>query len=40
MRRFEPMLLGVASFAIILLAWEAGVRVGWLNPASWRGAPR
>jgi ABC-type nitrate/sulfonate/bicarbonate transport system permease component len=25
-------LLGVLSFVIILLAWEAAVRVGWLNP--------
>ena len=32
MRQFKPALLGVASFAVILLSWEAAVRVGWLNP--------
>jgi NitT/TauT family transport system permease protein len=32
MRQLKPALLGVASFAIILLSWEMAVRVGWLNP--------
>ena len=32
MRRLKPALLGVSSFAMILLSWEMAVRVGWLNP--------
>ena len=32
MRRAAPALLGIASFAVILLTWETAVRVGWLNP--------
>jgi NitT/TauT family transport system permease protein len=28
----SPVLLGVASFAVILLLWEAVVRLGWANP--------
>lgn len=32
MTQLKPVLLGVVSFAVILLAWEAAVRVGWLNP--------
>jgi NitT/TauT family transport system permease protein len=27
-----PVLLGILSFAAILLAWESVVRVGWVNP--------
>ena len=27
-----PVLLGIASFAVILLAWESVVRLGWVNP--------
>ena len=27
-----PMLLGIASFAVILLVWESVVRLGWANP--------
>jgi NitT/TauT family transport system permease protein len=28
----SPFILGIASFAVILLAWESVVRLGWLNP--------
>jgi len=28
----KPVLLGIASFVIILLAWESSVRLGWVNP--------
>jgi ABC-type nitrate/sulfonate/bicarbonate transport system permease component len=27
-----PIVLGVVSFAVMLVAWEAGARIGWLNP--------
>jgi len=27
-----PVVLGIASFAVILLAWESVVRLGWVNP--------
>jgi NitT/TauT family transport system permease protein len=30
--RNSRILLGLLSFVIILLAWEAAVRLGWLNP--------
>ena len=26
------VVLGIASFAVILLAWESAVRLGWVNP--------
>jgi NitT/TauT family transport system permease protein len=32
MRSAKPVALGIASFAVILIAWEAGVRLAWLNP--------
>ena len=32
MSNIKPALLGVTSFALILLAWEAAARIGWLNP--------
>jgi NitT/TauT family transport system permease protein len=32
MTQLKPALLGLVSFAVILLAWEAAVRIGWLNP--------
>jgi NitT/TauT family transport system permease protein len=32
MRQLKPALLGVASFAVILVSWEVAVRIGWLNP--------
>src|SRR5262245_4159590 len=32
MRSTRPVALGILSFAAILIAWEAGARVGWLNP--------
>jgi NitT/TauT family transport system permease protein len=32
MRYVRPAALGAASFAAILVAWEAGARLGWLNP--------
>ena len=32
MTQLKPILLGVVSFTVILLAWESAVRVGWLNP--------
>ncbi len=32
MTQLKPVLLGVVSFTVILLVWEAAVRVGWLNP--------
>ena len=28
----RPVLLGTLSFVVILVAWEAAVRVGWANP--------
>ena len=28
----SPVVLGIASFAVILLAWESVVRLGWVNP--------
>ena len=28
----KPVALGMASFAVILLAWESVVRLGWVNP--------
>lgn len=28
----KPLLLGALSFSVILVIWEAGARVGWLNP--------
>src|SRR5579859_4783515 len=30
--KMKPVFLGIASFAMILLAWESGVRLGWVNP--------
>ncbi|PYS48622.1 MAG: ABC transporter permease, partial [Acidobacteria bacterium] len=27
-----PVLLGIVSFAVILLVWESVVRLGWANP--------
>ena len=27
-----PVVLGIASFAVILLLWESAVRLGWVNP--------
>ena len=27
-----PVLLGIVSFAAILLVWESVVRLGWVNP--------
>ena len=27
-----PVVLGIGSFAVILLAWESVVRLGWVNP--------
>lgn len=27
-----PVVLGIASFAVILLVWESVVRLGWVNP--------
>jgi NitT/TauT family transport system permease protein len=32
MKRYEPVILGIASFAVILVVWEAVVRLGWANP--------
>lgn len=32
MRTLKPALLGAASFAVILVMWEIGARIGWLNP--------
>lgn len=31
-RKMKPVVLGIASFAAILLAWEFVVRLGWVNP--------
>lgn len=31
-RKMKPVVLGIASFAVILLAWESVVRLGWVNP--------
>jgi len=28
----SPVVLGIASFAVILLGWESVVRLGWVNP--------
>ena len=28
----SPVVLGIGSFAVILLAWESVVRLGWVNP--------
>lgn len=28
----SPVVLGIASFAVILLVWESVVRLGWVNP--------
>ena len=28
----RPVLLGIVSFSVILLAWESVVRLGWVNP--------
>ena len=30
--KLSPVVLGIASFAVILLAWESVVRLGWVNP--------
>jgi NitT/TauT family transport system permease protein len=30
--RLKPIVLGVLSFAAILVGWELAVRAGWLNP--------
>lgn len=30
--KMKPVVLGIASFAAILLAWESAVRLGWVNP--------
>lgn len=30
--KMKPVALGTASFAVILLAWESVVRLGWVNP--------
>ena len=32
MRPAKPLALGIVSFAAILVVWELGARVGWLNP--------
>jgi NitT/TauT family transport system permease protein len=32
MTQLKPILLGIVSFTVILLAWETAVRAGWLNP--------
>jgi len=32
MKSAQPVLLGLLSFAAILVAWETGARLGWLNP--------
>jgi NitT/TauT family transport system permease protein len=32
MRSSKPLALGILSFAAILAMWEAGARIGWLNP--------
>lgn len=32
MTSVKPVALGAASFGAILVAWEIGARVGWLNP--------
>src|SRR5580692_9142249 len=31
-RKSAPLVLGIISFAAILLLWEAAVRLGWANP--------
>jgi NitT/TauT family transport system permease protein len=30
--KFAPLLLGIMSFALILVSWEFVVRLGWVNP--------
>ena len=30
--KIKPVLLGIVSFAVILLLWESVVRLGWVNP--------
>jgi NitT/TauT family transport system permease protein len=30
--KIRPVLLGIASFAVIVLLWESVVRLGWVNP--------
>ena len=30
--KMRPVFLGIASFVVILLAWESVVRLGWVNP--------
>jgi NitT/TauT family transport system permease protein len=30
--KIKPVLLGIASFAVILILWESVVRLGWVNP--------
>ena len=30
--KLAPAVLGIGSFAVILLAWESVVRLGWVNP--------
>lgn len=32
MRSAKPVALGIVSFVVILVAWEAAARIGWLNP--------
>jgi NitT/TauT family transport system permease protein len=32
MRSAKPLALGIVSFAAILVVWEVGARIGWLNP--------
>jgi NitT/TauT family transport system permease protein len=32
MKSAKPVMLGVLSFAALLVAWETGARLGWLNP--------
>ena len=29
--KMKPVFLGITSFAVIVLAWESAVRVGWVN---------
>jgi NitT/TauT family transport system permease protein len=30
--KMKPVVLGIASFVVILLLWESDVRLGWINP--------
>ena len=30
--KMKPVVPGIASFAVMLLAWESAVRLGWVNP--------